>query len=405
MNNIPPLYQWILSWLSPLSFLTGTLASFLSLAVIGKITSSQNIYDQNLLRFTLPLSAETLFYPTASQLISFAQRQLSDGQKTAVIIGGDSVFHGVGQLDPNLWSVKLQAKLGDDYKVINLAMRGSWPQEAGSVTAQGLLKLGYQRLIYVTDTSIGLPGKPDDGNFYKYLFWEAYYKGFLLDDPDRDKFLSTAQVSEADLEMRRLMWLNNRFHFNDLWTMIGYQSVFTVWNSIISGYDPHDPLHWLRPRRLFDDDMEELQTLSERYPPEYLMQQLEVSRGHCTYFKLDSKTAIPEPEHWQKGIQDAKILFPDELKKRTFVVVLYDSPYYRKRLSLPEQQCSHKGVEETHNLYQSTGYNVEIVSKDFNELDYRDRVHLSPSGGDKLATQIAPKIKQIAQRLGYLNDR
>ena len=40
---------------------------------------------------------------------------------------------------------------------------------------------------------------------------------------------------------------------------------------------------------------------------------------------------------------------------------------------------------------------------DFTAKDYVDRIHLSVYGGQKLAAALAPKIEQLASKLGYLN--
>ena len=43
-----------------------------------------------------------------------------------------------------------------------------------------------------------------------------------------------------------------------------------------------------------------------------------------------------------------------------------------------------------------------IPSEDFSEDNYVDRVHLSVSGGQKLAAAVIPAVREIAADLGYL---
>jgi hypothetical protein len=404
MNNVPLIYQWFLRRIHASAFLSGIVFSLVLFMLMGRLISSRNIYASSFQRFHHFLTPETLFYPTASQLLSLAQSrfQADKDRKIAVIIGGSSVFNGVGQSTSKLWSSQLQALLGQEYQVLNLAMRAGGPAEAGAITAQGLLKRGYHRLIYILDVSPGESSPPDGYSIHKYLFWDAYYKDLLLKDPSRDSYLHTVSFNADDMEMHRLARLDSLFYFNDLWTSLGYLSLFTVWNSIIAGQSPQDGLHWLGARRLVADDNYEPSSMAQRYRPELFAHEMEIVKDQCiAAFKLDLNKLEMDLGFWRSLTQQAKIMLPDPLKQRSLVVVRYDSPYYRQHLPRLEQQCWHQAVKETIHRYQELGYFAANFDKDFNSLDYSDRVHLAPSGGFKLATRIASEVEKIAQKLGY----
>jgi hypothetical protein len=49
------------------------------------------------------------------------------------------------------------------------------------------------------------------------------------------------------------------------------------------------------------------------------------------------------------------------------------------------------------------GFNyILLPTQEFADDDYLDRIHLSVSGGKKLADAIAPLVEQMAADLGYL---
>jgi hypothetical protein len=50
----------------------------------------------------------------------------------------------------------------------------------------------------------------------------------------------------------------------------------------------------------------------------------------------------------------------------------------------------------------AVGYRPVLSTASFTEDDYADRVHLLASGGRKLAIDLAPRLREIARELGYL---
>src|SRR5262249_2142638 len=139
-------------------------------------------------------SAEGLYYPTVCQVRQLAKSRLDPG-KVVVIVAGSSVMHGTGQRADQLWSKRLQELLGEQYQVINLAMRKGTTAEFGGVAAEFRAR-DFKKIILISDV---LPGQmhPDPSGFhYNYFFWDAHSRGLLVKDWVRDRRL--AELAPAD---------------------------------------------------------------------------------------------------------------------------------------------------------------------------------------------------------------
>src|SRR5439155_1419412 len=77
--------------------------------------------------------------------------------RVAVVVGGTSIRWGNGQRAGEVWTRHLRDRLGDGYRVLNLAMSGAFPAEFGG-TAADVLTSDRPRLIYVSYVSLNLLG-------------------------------------------------------------------------------------------------------------------------------------------------------------------------------------------------------------------------------------------------------
>jgi hypothetical protein len=77
------------------------------------------------------ISPEGFFYPSLDNLTVLVSH-LAAKEKILVVVGGNSVFAGVGQKKEELWTKELQRLLGEDFTVVNLAFSGAlrWRWEA-----------------------------------------------------------------------------------------------------------------------------------------------------------------------------------------------------------------------------------------------------------------------------------
>src|SRR6516164_5275232 len=204
--------------LSPAGFFSGLVLSFLSCCVAGFILRNQNCYEA-VERFHRFINIETLFYPTACQLRALGRSRL-DPEKIAVVVGGNSILYGTSQRDEAVWTRRLQELLGQQYQVINLGTPGALPGEFGGVAAE-ILARDYPRLIFFTDQQPAAPAGDPDGHLYRYLFWDAYYKGLLQSDSLREERLlqlgDSRTAREKLVELKLQMVQDSYLSFRDLW--------------------------------------------------------------------------------------------------------------------------------------------------------------------------------------------
>jgi hypothetical protein len=107
--------------------------------------------------------------------------------------------------------------------------------------------------------------------------------------------------------------------------------------------------------------------------------------------------------HWPLMIDLTEANFPPPLRRAMVAVINLSSPRYLKLLTPTEQAGFLATAERTVAELTRMGFaRAAIPATAFNEDDYVDRVHLSVSGGDKMATAIAPLVRSLAQELGYL---
>jgi lysophospholipase L1-like esterase len=401
---------------APWALFAGLAAGFTACCLAGRAVSRQNPFER-FERFHPLLAPETLFYPTACQVRALAQSRL-DPHKIAVVVGGDSVLQGAGQTVRQMWTRKLQRLLGDQYQVLNLGFRGAYPAEFGATAAEILAK-DYPKLIFISDVHRGAMQPDPDGVVHKYFFWDAYSKGLLPHDPERDARLrqvlgdakrleragqmrqqkqQTGQLTaEEQRAIRTQMRLDSALYFRDLWNTIGHQHLFTVWT-------PQARACFCRPRKDFPDNEPEAPPLSRRYTED--VRKLLAELRACMQI-----TCVPDGDRgwaenlattaWQTFDHSARTAFPAAARRRTLLLVMSYSPYYIDRLSPREQACYAQVRRITRRHLEKLGFAVLEVGKGFEPADYLDVIHLAEPGGAKLAAAVAPAVRALARRLGY----
>lgn len=380
-------------------FLSGLSMAFVLCCLAGYVASHLNSY-RHFQRFHVAISPETLFYPTISELREIAWQP--DDSKITVIVGGSSNFHGVSQTVDRLWTRRLQALLGDRYVVRNFAFRGALPTEGGAIAAETLYKSG-RKVIYVADFSPGLAPSPD-GQVYRYLFWDAYYKGLLLSDPIREMGLRESIAGRSkeatSVDFRLGERLDSLLYFNDLWTTIAYRWIFTVWTPGASDW-------FLRARQYYPDPEKEGAgtAVDLRYASHDNQQEMRIVRARISVlFDRDDKGR--EHEDFENGTWKAfqtaiRQVMPPPMRGRSLMVVLPESPFYLKQLTAEEQNAYEQTARQTVAELNAAGYGATTPIGIFNAGDYNDRTHMVASGGDKLADFIAPMIREIARLMNY----
>lgn len=400
----------LISWraLSAWAFTAGLLTGVAALSLLGRFVASQN-YIEDFHRFHRYINYESLFYPTASQVRALA---LASGppDQIFVIAGGSSVLFGSGQGVDELWSNHLQRALGDRFTVLNFAFPGGAPQEHGAVAAQSLAQEGF-KVIYVMDVPVNGVGAPPDGSLNKYVFWDAYYKGRLPEHPERmarievltQRFVARKLIPESALtELRIRAFLDSWLYFTDLWNTVGYTTLFTTWSQFVEPIAPFttprkylkDPLEKYTPDpveiRYRKGDPERDLTIVRSIVP------MACRRADDAWVDIDLARVRSELE------VDARATFPESFRRQTIVSVTRMSPFYIDKLSDEERRCLGRAYDFTTMIFERVGYRALVTADGFLVEDYDDRVHLTGSGGEKLALQLAPAVREMAQRLGYM---
>ncbi len=347
----------------------------------------------NFTRFHFQLAPESLFYPPFSMMENLALARWSPG-KTIVIIAGNSILNGYGQLEKDLWSLRLQEELGDRYVVVNLAFRGSLPCEAGTLVAESLIRQKFP-VVLITNTSPSTVGRVA-GSTYGYLYYDALYKHRLLPYPPRAANIAAWEVTATPAErnqqdeLRRSATLDAHLHFQALWHHIGYRYLFTVWN-------PFNRSNSWRPHDLAADDVPGAPPFAERFRSN-LDLEMEITRG----FSMSLAEAAPNGG-WRLLQPPADVaanliddMFPPAVRARTIVLLNQNAPFYRSRLTPSERardELAYAGYEK---LWRDHGVVCHTVGADFIDEDYFDRTHLAAAGGRKLARLAAAYVRKFS---------
>ena len=134
------------TYLRPKYFLGGFVLGFVICCAAGYVISSKARLN-HFSRFYLAIEPQTLYYPTASELLQTVRHKVPK-DKILVLVGGSSIFRGAGQ-DPNeIWTDNLQQLLGDKFKVLNYATDGASFSSYGGVVFR-MLREEYPKLIFV----------------------------------------------------------------------------------------------------------------------------------------------------------------------------------------------------------------------------------------------------------------
>jgi hypothetical protein len=388
---------------APWPLLVGVVASFLGCCAWGAWYSRHNVYE-NFERFHLAINPLTLHYPTAPQVLALARSRLPR-DKVAVIVGGNSIPYGVGQRSELLWSKALQAALGDDYRVLNLALPGAAPSEFAGTIAEALSR-EHPKVLFVTVTGFAGAGWPD-GTVYQYFYWDAWANGLLQPCAEREKWLREPPIprdqGKVD-ELRRQGRLNAHLYFNDLWNALAYTRFSTVWTFRVAG-------HMFRPRKRFLDWEPPSAPLALRYPAAQEAGEMERLRGWVKvgrdmvrgYPLSPGQPDVLDPKH-SLMCRDMRASFPEPCRARTLVLIPHNSPHYVGRLTPAQQEVYRDLAVRQVRILEAAGFASLEVGRHYTEEDFIDGSHLSESGGLRLAAEVAPKVRELARRLGYLRE-
>lgn len=365
------------------SFFSGLLIGFSLMSFAGFHLHTHETGFENYIRLTKFIDDTTLYQPTSQQLYATAKSNLPKDIRNIVVISGDSVLHGFGQRPRQLWSRALQEKLGAKFYVINLARPAGSYMDNGAPIAAALLAEGYNVTLIFNEWPTNVYGTSRP---YRQIYWDAVFTNLIQRFPDYDKIVQPQDNDRLSKDIRIGLWLDSVFHFRALWSHIAYNYFSVIWT----------PDAGFARRRDFQDAMvePEILPLDVRYPPSIQAAQMEA-------VKYKIRTACPTDASTAQEYKDGGDLvrstfrrrLPEALRRRSLVLSIYDSSYYLNRdtLSLKELDCYRRSFDGLQGDYESTGYKRLIVDS-LKIDDYRDRAHLTESGGRKLADIVAQEL-------------
>jgi hypothetical protein len=381
-----------LAGLPPWSVLAGILLGFGLCCAAGRIVSQRPMFE-HFLRFHGPISPEGLFYPTASELIALVEHTVPK-DKCLVVVGGASFFRGTGQNPDDLWTRELQRLLGDDYAVVNLAMDNGGVTSFAAVAFQ-ILARDYPRIVYVCNASPVVVDQVDGGPLYRYVFWDAYYKGLLpLPFPWSEGVHARARDERRDregLELHLGKWTDRYTYACDLWTYIGYKHVFTVWSDL-------SPQAVTAARREFIDgvipNFAERQRIFRANPQN--VRDYEASNKDFTHkgFLQDAGgTWKSDPQAWELISQLSSTMFPYALRSKCYLVFLRANPFFMKTFTDDDWKRHDELYRLGQEAFEPAGYHViQLPDAEFTVDDFADGGHYMASGGRKIARAVAARI-------------
>jgi hypothetical protein len=412
------IFRTLRSGLAARTVLIGAVAGFAGVCLLGRQAANEN-HLSHFLRFTQWDSPETKYYPTVGEMMSFIRAKAKPGQ-ILVIVGGNSILRGVGQVPGRIWTQVLQDKLGPDYFVVNFAFDSSGITDGAAVVAEAL-RDEYPRQIYIANAAPAQAPAPDGSGVYRFIFWEAWYKGLLIDDPVRNAAIVQSNkiptienpaIGAGLRELRAREWLDRFFYFQDFWNLITYKYFNTVWGFYMPG-----PTQFLRARKTYPDPEPDSASfpMDARYIPANLEVELINVRG-CSQYTFMSYDASGQPQMrkdpsgkwvvyqplWDQFSAGIKGAMPEALKKRTLVLMSHSSPYYVRLLTPDERERDALAYSHAVEMWKAGGYDSIEYGQNYTVDDFGDRTHLTWTGGAKLAPLVADKVREMSKNLGYL---
>lgn len=343
-------------------FFIGIVLGFLACSLAGYIVSGHERF-KHFKRFYPAIQPEMQYYPTAHELLQTANH-LARNDKVLVLIGGNSIFKGMGQKDSALWTSALQTRLGERYQVLNYAIDAA-AFNAFAGVAYRMLRERYQHIIFVTTCVPEIPGGTDQHQ-YEYVFWDAYYKKLFHPDPYEKKAIQKQRKEDwrtrEGQDIHIMSELDSLFYFRNLWNAVSYHVGFKAKKN---DTDHHD---FFRKNQVNIQDV--------------LKKKEEVERTLTdTRWLMQSETIYRDA--WQQPY-----------RYHTLCMIPTFNPALMTQLSPATQYSYADLLKKFSDTLNKLGYHAVIFTDTLTAQNYVDARHLSASGGDKLAIQVEHIVKE-----------
>lgn len=399
LKKLDEIKNWTQENILPRFVILGVIIGFAACVALGHFFAGKNIF-QNFHRLHPYISMDTQFLPTFSELYQLAKSKIEQG-KTLVIVGGDSVFNGQGQTVDKLWSDRLQKELGDKYTVINISFRGGRVFEGAYWIFEALSKEQHD-VIFIANAFGAVVGAPFGNTPYRYMFWDGMYKGYLRPFTDRDEFIKmypdllVDQYNKPLDELFLCMKLDSVLYFRDLWNVVSYYLFSSVWTEGTA----KDPL---APRVLFPDKIPVSDTVNVHNSDKKLWMST-VEKYSMPYVEIVNGQLQLNQKSWREFDILTNCGTLPELRSKILLVSVNVCPLYFNKLNSLEKERHMMVLNKSIEGYKEKGFNTMVIDN-LADDDYIDAVHLDPDGGNKVASQVAARIKEIKQNIGNIGQK
>jgi hypothetical protein len=108
------------------------------------------------------------------------------------------------------------------------------------------------------------------------------------------------------------------------------------------------------------------------------------------------------PVPWEEIRRDLETGLPPAVRRRALIVVVRPSSFYVDLLTGEEKLRFAELMRGSVSVLKQAGYEAVAEGDEFTADDFADFLHLGPSGAAKLVDLVAPRIRAMAERLGYV---
>lgn len=349
-----------------LNFFVGLLCSLLVVSTLGRITIEKAQFPQ-LKRFWTMQSPAVNFFPTARQVTAWAVQQVGIDQKI-IVIGGSSVLLGNGQRVSQTVSANLQKLLGNDYLVLNLAVRGGASFGQGFYVASFLKSQGYD-VTYISEMNPGYLPPVQNNPPYEYFFWQAIQAGLI----PKENLLVTKISPKIYTKENIMAWINNRLYFMELANYVSY-------NFINLNHSQTAGEIWLQPLNKYPDN-EIIVPYKDRHT------NIDLERAF-----QERVTAVARINLTTKQLQETALGYEKYFEVNgllnSVMMLCKDDPRYISNLNLGDKKNYFNNIYRQMNAFAEIGLKTAFLCSELDDSDYADVAHLSPSGAKKVAQKL-----------------
>lgn len=392
-------FKWLAVVFRPVSFAAGVLLGFAICCYLGYLTTLKNQFG-DIKRFGVMVGPQAAFYPSFREFLALVKSRVKHGE-TLVIVGGSSILNGVGQSNEQLWSDRLQKRLGSKYVVVNLGMRSCNTYEGAYFVAEAMTQQ-YDKVIFVTCALPYAEWHPLGKWPYAYLFWDAKFNDMLPPFPERDRAIAEQEkglpdndwTKETLTELQLCQFLNSKLHFLELWNTVAYRYFFTSYRSITDAQS-------FLPRKKLPNNIEKYEPFVP--PEENFAKSFFPAVGGVLYDWSDTNEGWERNQiTWAISEKAIRENVAPCLRNRILNLLIYQNSDLRRKYLTPQQfirdRMAYDGAQRMLSKY---GIHSVQIGENYKGEDFRDSTHLSATGGYKMAEQTAAAVKSLARDLGY----